>query len=549
MVKLLPSITISESKYRGCLDLKFDYRFEELRDDLKNQCLAIWDSSRKVWIVGADHVNGVVHLAEHYGLGVSGWADGKVKSIAPVEPTYLPTDLYPFQRAGICNSLTFKSYMLSFDTGLGKSRTALEILQRGKCYPALIVCPASVQYNWKSEIEKWGLGHLDVEVFDTGAKFDDAKFNGTDFHIAITSWSLLHKLKLEISVGYKLIIFDELHYAAGRNSQRAEAALRIREENPDAIILGLTATPILSEVEDLWHQLHLLYPNRFGTYWQFVRRYCRTAENQWGGLDVLGLNMETAHELEARVRSVSLRVTKEEVSKLLPPFTARPIRVTSSEKTKLKSLTEEFDGLPEHKAQLDNFVSKAGSLKVDAAVEHAGDLIKSGQRKIAVLTYFRDTALILKEELEGDFTVVHVDGSVDPKQRAALLDTARGLDQCILIATMSSIAEGIDLTAFNHVVFAELYWQPSLMTQVMGRFHRLNGKMPVSVDFLILRGTLDEIIAKTLLRRSEDSKAILAQSTGDKALSDNLKAKEQTHDEVITELREAAASLEQDEYL
>jgi len=542
-MKLKPAITISPGP-RGCLKLKFDFRFEQLREQLKEQCLAVWEPREKAWIVGEDFFLKVRELAEAVGLTVQAHsALGTGQSTGEIN---LPNDMYPFQRAGVSNALMLRSYMLSFDTGLGKSRTALEVIKQIGQGLILIVAPASVQYNWESEINKWGIV-ADVRILDTGKKIEELFDDGAAGSlILITSWSLLHKLESRLKPN--IIIFDELHYAAGRESQRSRAALELRQANPEAVILGLTATPILSEVEDLWHQLHLLYPNRFGSYWNFIKRYCLTEENQWGGLDVLGLRHDTAEELRERVSAISLRVTKEEVKHLLPAFTARPIYVTAEKKV-LKELTAEFDGLPEHKQQLDNFVSKAGSLKVLEATEHAVEVHKSGQSKVCILTYFRATADALAEEFQArELKFTHVDGSWSPSERKKQLDIAREQSP-FLIATMSSIAEGIDLTAFNHVIFAELYWQPSLMTQVMGRFHRLNGKMPVSNDFLILKGTLDEIIARTLLRRAHDAKQIIAQSTADKALSENLKQPEQSHAEALAELRLAAKSMEQDEYL
>lgn len=331
------------------------------------------------------------------------------------------------------------------------------------------------------------------------------------------------------------------HYVKEPDSARSKAALRLVTQNLHAIKLLLTATPITSEPKDLWHQLHILYPGRFGSKWQFYKRYCRTEENQYGGMEVWGVNDQLVDELKARIAPVSVRVTKKEVAHLLPPYSVQMVRVQSTDRLKMRELVEEFQGADLHNQSLDSFLSKAGPLKIPLACSAVRESLDEGSTHMMVLTHFKESAKAIYEELSDlkDTAVYHYDGTVTASERNRITKEAANAKRAVIVSTMHAVKEGIDLTKFTDSIAAELYWQPATIIQLLGRYHRLSSRVAARFRFLVLAGSLDEIIAKVLKRRITDMGKVVEHGVSEEKFQEAFGAK-RSEAEILKELRAAS---------
>ena len=78
-----------------------------------------------------------------------------IPSIDEIIPDFLREKLRPFQLAGVLYGIEKKRLFIADDMGLGKTLQALSIIESLKLYPAIVVCPASLKYNWQNEVKKW----------------------------------------------------------------------------------------------------------------------------------------------------------------------------------------------------------------------------------------------------------------------------------------------------------------------------------------------------------------------------------------------------------
>ena len=306
----------------------------------------------------------------------------------------------------------------------------------------------------------------------------------------------------------------------------------------------LTATPICDQPADLWHQLEVLWPGRFGTFYQFKEAYCDWKENEFtrSGKSFFGVNHARAAELAERLTYCSTRMTKKEAAQWLPKCVVTTVRVRNEHKLDVKALLaamERDEAVPD----LDKLCADAGRYKFDPTIEQVKQDLENGEKKIVVLTYFKESARTLAETLAketGEY-VVHVDGDITPKRRDAVLREAAAASRCILVASMSSIAEGIDfLTPFTAVIFAELYWQPKLLIQVMGRFWRMSSTAPVAIRIILLEGSTDDVIASRVGSKLADMGAVIEHGAGELKLQSAFQEEEMSEEQFLDELRACA---------
>ena len=351
---------------------------------------------------------------------------------------------------------------------------------------------------------------------------------------------------------FDAIIIDESHYAKTQKAIRAKAVAAICAHNPTAIKLALTGTPIDNQPMDLWHQLECLWPGRFGSWFSFCKAYCNSRANEYAttGLEFFGLNQARAAELNERLTHVSCRVTKKEVAHLLPPFKVDTVRIRPTKKIDYRQLMVTLkDPMRDHKNKLDTWCRDAGETKFNHAKEFVAQALESGKTHVCVLTYNIETAEKLGALLREDgHPVTVVTGEVVVSKRHGVLNEAKAATKSVLVASMKSIKEGIDLTPYTYILVAELYWQPSLISQVLARFHRLTSKAKGFCQILVLEGTIEEKIAHVLAAKYNDSSAVMQSGMSEEQIETALTVK-MSDDEFVAELRKAAASRhEDDEY-
>lgn len=387
----------------------------------------------------------------------------------------LPQDLKDYQWRDVLNIIGSRAWLLQYDTGLGKTRTAIEAMRIHDAPHNLIVCPANVITGWGEQFRLWGVDESDVALFLPRKKRPaQAKYN-------VISYGTLKKAP---PLPYGAIVFDELHYLLNSRSNRSKECAALARLHPKALRMGLTATPVSTEIYNIWHQVDTLCPGRLGSWWKFIKHYFEhDFEGYNDSLQIHGLKADAAPELEYRLAAIGSVVRKDEVAHELPPI-----------KTSLQWYGEgRWTGpinLQIWKEQQEHYLTKR--------TERIRELGPAENR--IFITYLRESA----ERLAEAIGVPYVHGDKTPTEREKVLRK----EPCVVV-TMDSIKEGIDyLTRFTDVHFLELYPAPIKIIQTIGRFHRLSSNEAVHIHFHGLRGTVDELICSRLYVRIEQQAKI-----------------------------------------
>jgi SNF2 family DNA or RNA helicase len=461
---------------------------------------------------------------------------------------------YVFQESGIQKILSapLRRHGLAMDTGLGKSGTALAACRRAFAgrepnTRGLVVTPAVVRDHWLDEIGEWWPEHPSAAAITLGKerksgvskKAAERRDQAYKSPIQVASYSLLKHIDRR---GWDFIILDEAHRLKTPNSAQSLEVREIVSENPEAMVVPLTATPMPDDVCDIWNPCDITWPGRFGTTtslryvsWQFANRYSvwRETIGQDGtvyGGKFSGLNPTHADELRFRLDQCWHRVTKASVAHLLPPFMVQLLKVEPERQPKFRDV--------------DDWLARQGEEKFPSVKEWLEDAVDTDTH-VCVLTHLTETVdRIGSYAARFGIPVFRVSGSHQPtaEARNRVLAEAKAAPKSIVVATMHSVGIGIDLTFATRALFAELYWRPETVLQALGRFSRLSGILPSSVTILCLKGTQDEAIARTIMRKVADISKAIGAGDGESRLLEVLEGLRMTDAEAIDSINKALFS-------
>jgi len=424
-----------------------------------------------------------------------------------LRPRGLKCALRPFQSDGVRFVIAKKGRaLIADDMGLGKTIQALAYLQLTESFPALIVCPAPVKWNWQEEIKR-RLPRRTVSVVSAVALTAKQRAD-----IVVINYDLLRRWTTAQGM-WKAIIFDEVHYLKNPQVQRTECAKKIAK-GVDKVI-GLSGTPILNRPMEFFTLLNLLRPDLFDNRFSFGWRYCGAKKSPWGVKFDGASNTDELHQ--KLVESVMIRRLKKDVLPELPDKTRTDLPVTLSNEGEYISAEANFmewiadQGIEKvvsaERAQalvkMSALRMLAGRGKLESAVEWIDNFLETG-RKLIVFANHREVV----ESLISRYSKVCVSlyGGTKEADRKTVQSRFQDNDKVKLFIGSSSAKEGINLFTASDVLFVELFAVPAWHEQAEDRSLRMGQKNPVSCYYMIARDTIDIDMAKSL----EKKKAVVS---------------------------------------
>ena len=413
----------------------------------------------------------------------------------------------PFQKAGINWIEEKKNVLIGDEMGLGKTVEALGFLNlHPENRPVLIICPASVKYNWETEANKWVLKNNKIYVIKNGKDNipDDANIVIINYSLVIKHTEALKEKKFQV------IIMDESHYIKNKKAQRTQAILEIAKNIP--IKIAMTGTPILNRPIELLTTLKLLDPATFSDWYWYVTTFCNGYRSKWGWNVSGASNLEQLNNL---LRStVMIRRMKADVLTELPNKTRTliPLDTTLSEEYKsiAHNIYNKIKEYQKNKSKEDKNVKIKTSYssiifseveklrqeifenKKEMVLDFILDVLDN-KNKLVIFTYYRKSFAYIKSELEKrGIKCVGIIGGMGAKERQEVVKKFQEDDSIqVFIGSIKATAEGITLTKADTVVFTELDWTPSKLKQAEDRLHRISQTNAVNVYYLLAKNSID----------------------------------------------------------
>jgi superfamily II DNA or RNA helicase len=412
--------------------------------------------------------------------------------------------------------------LLADEVGLGKTIEAslvlAEYLARSLVRRALVLCPPALVAQWRSELaEKFGVTAR--TTLDTELSRDPRAFFGAE-GVIIASLALARSERYRETVlaqRFDLVIVDEAHHLKNR-STRGHAlvdALRSR------FLLLLTATPVETNLAELYNLVTLLRPGTLGTESEFRARFADPKDPT---------RPRDAGRLRELLREVMIRNTRAQSGVALPPRTARTlvvepsaeerilydaivalVRAATSRPSLFRLLLEQGGSspaavartagtaeVPELTAALREVAALATQVRRWTKVERLLELLPGG--KVLVFTRFLATHAALAEGLaRRGVRFVPFTGSMSAVQREEAVRAFAGDADVLLCSEVGG--EGQNLQFCHRIVNFDLPWSPTQIEQRIGRVHRIGQTEVVEVTNLCTGGTAEEHILRVLDER------------------------------------------------
>lgn len=402
--------------------------------------------------------------------------------------------------------------------------------------PILITCPAYLVDNWSWEISRFAPEGATVTLANgKGVEYRSKALQAdTDFIIqSYYNWSA----KIPGSKNFKYpelherqwgaCIFDEGHRLRGRNSQCTKHVFelrRARSENLHTSLWVLTGTPILNGPGDFYPLLYVRDKKTYSSYWKFVGEFCYVIKTPWQ-TEVGQLRKGMEDEFQELVGSFSLRRTLADIPSLadleqvdsdyfvvLPPSVGKTIDkareeyVIEHEDLEGTEFVSGGGALYSRLRQLATIPPTATKPKVDFCLEFAED--RPGP--LVVYTWYRASAKGVAEGLsKTKRPVTLITGDVPTARRGTLVDNWKEQENGILVATISSLKEGISLIHAQDIIFLEHSELPADQDQCIARLKRRGQTELVRVHHVWARNTPDMGIRRALKERQTGLKAAL----------------------------------------
>ena len=418
----------------------------------------------------------------------------------------LKIEPYPYQKAGIAFLDKVDGIaLLTDEMGLGKSMQAIGYAHRNKL-KTLIVCPATLKLMWQDEIKKFtGNSSFVIDSQTELKNIVNNQYYIINYDILAKQESLIRNLDCE------LLIADESHYIKNWRAIRTKAVHRIKKYFNYKILL--TGTPVLNKPVELYSQLNVIQPGKWGTFMQFAMNYCDAKKNRWGW-DFNGVS--NIEELKEKLAPIMIRREKKDVLKELPDKIYQTINIEMSKdiQKQYNLAIDDFQEFLKEKgydgeridkamnAQSLVLINELKQLVIDDKIKTLLEMLEgfNGDKAVIFCDYIKPIE-ILKEKF-GDLCVV-LTGAVSKEDRKIVVDKFQN-DKKIkyFIGTTKAAGLGITLTAANKVFFLSLPWTPADMSQAADRCHRIGQRAAVNI-YCLNCGEIDKYISELLLSKSE----------------------------------------------
>ena len=438
-------------------------------------------------------------------------------------PSCLQTVLRGYQKLGFRWLRTLDSYgfggILADDMGLGKTVQMIALFvdeyasgkDAGTKERSLIVCPASLVYNWENEFQKFA-PMLKVQAVAGTAQEREEVFASLDegCQVLITSYDLLKRdMKHYESMSFRFQVIDEAQYIKNAATQSARAVKAIRARTRFA----LTGTPIENRLGELWSIFDYLMPGFLFTYARFKKIYESPIVRE--------SDPEAVSNLKRLIGPFVLRRVKKDVLKELPDKleTAVYSRLQGQQKelytanaAKLKEELESGGDAVYEKGKIQILAEltrlrqiccdpalcyenyRGGSAKLETCM----DLIRNGVNgghKILLFSQFTSMLRVIEKRLsQEEIACYTLTGSTPKEERLRMVDSFHTDPVPVFLISLKAGGTGLNLTAADMVIHYDPWWNVAAQNQATDRAHRIGQEKQVSVFKLITKGTIEENI-------------------------------------------------------
>ena len=464
---------------------------------------------------------------------LSGQADRRIEPMAT--PASFRGELRPYQERGLA-WLSFLGGLglgavLADDMGLGKSPQTLALLQADRdggvaSGPTLLICPMSLVGNWQHEATKF-TPELAVHVHHGADRLAGPQLATAvaAADLVITTYGVATRDRAALAqVPWARVVCDEAQNIKNASTRQAQAVRAI----PAASRIALTGTPVENRLTELWSIMEFTSPGLLGPAEKFRRRYVIPIERNADTDATDQLKRLTAPFILRRLKTdkaviadlpdklemkVWCNLTTEQASLYQATVDDMMARIEAAEPgierrglvlatmAKLKQVCNHPAHLLGDGSRLDGRSGKLARLE-----ETCDEIVEAGDKALC-FTQYAEFGRMLQPYLAARLgcAVYFLHGGTSKKRRDEMVAQFQDVaEPAVFLLSLKAGGTGLNLTAANHVIHVDRWWNPAVEDQATDRAFRIGQRRDVQVRKFVCAGTVEERIDQMI----EDKKAL-----------------------------------------
>ena len=434
----------------------------------------------------------------------------------------LSMKLYPYQKEGVRFAIKAGKAIIADEMGLGKTVQAIccaEIYLREKMAESvLIVCPNSLKYQWKGEIESWTKGR-EALIIEGYASRRLELYKASAPYKIVSYQSLANDIKSLSRIATDLLIMDEVQRLKNWHTQLAQAVRRI-DSHYSVLLSG---TPLENKLDELVSIVQLADPYCLAPLYRF--RYDHIVTDTSGK----AIGYKNLGDIRDKLKDTLIRRTKQSVQLQLPKRTDQFLLVpmtpeqtsrheelrgavarlaskwqrtgslSEEERRRLLLMLGQMRMLADSTFVIDQNQESRHDVKVSEVMNILCDALEGSEAKIVVFSEWERMARLVATELDARgirYEFLH--GDVPAKKRDELINRFQNDADCRIFLSTDAGSTGLNLQVASILINLDLPWNPAVLEQRVGRIYRIGQEMPVQVLSLVSKGSIEESMIERL---------------------------------------------------
>ncbi len=450
-------------------------------------------------------------------------------------------ELMPHQAQVIAGAAAgHRTFLLADEPGLGKTAQALLAAEAAGAYPLLVVVPNVVKTNWAREAGLWTPNRAPTVVHGDGHGVDGFS------DIVIVNYDVLDRHVGWLSTfGFRGMVVDEAHFIKNKTSQRSRHVLelseRIRSRTVRPLLMALTGTPLINDIEDflaIWEFLGWIdeddpsptlmaalerngsTPSEFDFYpaarqavidLGIVRRRKVDVAADIPARRIADLPVELDGALGRSIRDAERVLARRLVKRYESALEARdpgvvPVGIDRELVRKVATWERQDTDEKNDGENVFSMMRRIGQAKAVLAADYAAQLARNVGKVVFFAKHIDVMDAAEETFAQRGIGYTSIRGDQTARVRQASIDAfVKDPSVSVAVCSLTAAGVGLNLQVASNVVLAELSWTYAEQTQAIDRVHRIGQDQPVTAWRIIAAQTIDARIAELI-----DDKAGLA---------------------------------------
>ena len=441
-------------------------------------------------------------------------------------------ELYPYQKEGICFAAEKGRCIIADDMGLGKTIQAIaaaELLRKeAGVTSAFIICPTSLKYQWKSEIEKF----TDQQAWVIEGVYTKRiiQYQNEYFYKIVSYNTAINDIREISAVSPDIVILDEAQRIKNFKTKISRHIKALK--SPYSFVL--TGTPLENKLEELYSIVQFTNPYTLGPFYRFMHEH-RIADEKGKIIGYRDLN-----KIGAVLSDTMIRRRKKDVLLQLPERMDKVLFVTMTESQ--SAIHEEYR---QHVAKLIIKWHRQGFLNekdrqnlmiflnimrmvcdstfiIDQETRHdtkitelmniLGKVFAEGDEKVVIFSQWERMTRIVSGELDDrNIKYQYLHGGIPGSDRGKLFENFNNDPECRIFLSTDAGGVGLNLQAASFLINLDIPWNPAVLEQRIARIYRIGQKKNVSVINMVSAGTIEHKMLGVLSFKKGLAEGILDQ--------------------------------------